>query len=65
MPMEAASLEAVFLCDESLTTYHFIDITQLERQESKNGPWSRIDAALHHDKYTKNKYAETRELGSA
>jgi len=40
-----------------LSTYHFLDVTPLGRQEPEHGEaWGRIDAFLHHDKYTVDSY---------
>lgn len=48
-----------------IATYHFLDITPLGRQEPEEGLRGRIDAFLHHDKYTTDTYTGTREIASA
>jgi predicted dithiol-disulfide oxidoreductase (DUF899 family) len=48
-----------------LNTYFLLDITPLGRQEPNEGPWGKVDAFLHHDKYTDKTYTGTRELASA
>ena len=42
-----------------LNTYNFLDATPLGRQEPDEGMWGRIDAFLHHDKYTPDTYTGT------
>lgn len=42
-----------------LATYHYLDVTPLGRQEPEEGPWGRIDAFLHHDKYKPDTYTGT------
>jgi len=48
-----------------LNTYYLLDITPLGRQEPDEGLWGRVDAFLHHDRYTDKTYTGTRELASA